>query len=499
MLLMRAHADTTWAMCYATVFTAGALGLLWQLHHARYPAPSPADLRPPAIIAVGMGAGVVGLMALMGTGPAALLEGVLLAPLRHPGVYTFPAKVAPAAAALALGLLGAGLVGVRWCNHARYPAVIVSLRLVAGIWFFAQLPNALMTGGHETFLLAWGPSLAALMCMPLGNENPRWVQARLCVGLVYVWQTLHAYPVAGTQVAWGSFLGITLIITGWSESAHYLWSRRPIVGHGLLLIPLIMAGAMIAQLAQHAQIAWGNSVAVKLPGANLLRPDFLLAHDLKAIGQNLSREADTVFSMPGMFSFNIWSDRPTPTACNATHWFSLLNDKQQAAIQRQLEADPRAMVVLHRHHLNYLYETGFGPAGPLKDYLLKAFQPAIRLAGYDVWTKTGRTIPAEGTFRMHEGRVSTALDPALKHVAQVTLRSLYTSAPDYVLPQPQSAVYDGVRWISTTAPANLPPNHRWLLVLRDAAGAELAILPQNTAPNLPPPPIFSAGEPPAIN
>jgi hypothetical protein len=231
----------------------------------------------------------------------------------------------------------------------------------------------------------------------------------------------------------------------------------------------------------------------------LLRPDFLIAYDLKAIEQNLRRHADTVFSLPGMFSFNIWSGRPTPTAGNATHWFSLLNQEQQAEIQRRLEADPRAMVVLHRHHLNYLYETGFGPTGALKDYLLKAFQPAIRLAGYDVWTKTGRSISAEGTFRMHEGRIFTALDPALREVAQVTLRSLYTSAPDYVLPQPQSAVRDGVRWIRTTAPALLPDKHRWLLVLRDEAGIELAVLPHNTAPNLPPPPVFSADEPPAVN
>jgi hypothetical protein len=488
MLLMRAHTDTTWAMCYATVFTAGALGLLWQLHHARDPAPRavPNQL-PAAVLAVGMGAGVVGLMALMGTGPAALLEGVLLAPLRHPGVYTFPAKVSPAATALALGLLGAGVIGARWTNHARYRAMIVSLRLMAGGWFFAQLPNAIMTGGQETFLLAWGPSLAALMCLPLGNANPRWVQARLWVGLVYVWQTLHAYPVAGTQVAWGSFLGITLIITGWNESAQYFWRRRPIVGRGLLMVPLIMSGVMVAQLAQHTQIAWGNSVDVKLPGASLLRPDFLIAYDLKAIEHNLRRESDTVFSLPGMFSFNIWSGRPTPTAANATHWFSLLNPSQQAVIQQRLEKDPRAMVVFHRDHLHYLYKTGIGPTGPLKDYILTAFQPAIRLGAYDVWVKSGRTIPAVGTFLMQEGRIFTALDPSLNGTVQVSLRSLYTSAPDYTLPQPQLTHVDGLRWITTTAPANLPDKHRWLLVLRDAAGAELAILPQNTAPNLQPP------------
>jgi hypothetical protein len=499
LLLIRAHADTTWAIAYATVFTASALGLLWQINHAGDPAPTAAaDLRPAGLIAAGLTAGVVSLMALRGTGPAAMLEGVLLAPLRHPGIYTFPANVSPEAAVVALVLLGAGIVGERWRHHPRYPSLIIGLRLIAGICFFAQLPNAITTGGQETFLLAWGPPLAALICIPLGVENPRWVEARMWVALVYVWQTLHAYPVAGTQVAWGSFLGITLIISGWIESCRYLWARRPVLSCGLLFVPLVISAGIVAQLTHYSCICWGNSVPIKLPGARWLRPDFLIAYDLKAIEQNLRREADTVFSLPGMFSFNIWSGRPTPTAANATHWFSLLNEAQQTTIQRRLEADPRAVVVLHRPHLHYLYETGFGPSGPLKDYLLTAFHPAIRLDGYDVWIKSGRTIPATGTFRMHEGRIFTAVDLTLKGVVQVTLRSLYTSAPDYVLPQPQRAFHDGACWISTTAPAQLPAKHRWLLVLRDAAGAELTILPQNTAPNLPPPPVFNGGEPPAI-
>ena len=500
MLLMRAHAEATWAMSYATVFAASALGLLWQLHHQPEPSPAPAaDLRPAGLIAIGLSILVITLIAVQGTGPSALLEGVLLAPLRHPGVYTFPAKVPPAAAALALGLLGAGVVGSRWIHHARYSSIIVGLRLLGGFYFFAQLPNAITTGGQESFLMAWGPPLAALMCIPLGAENPRWGQARLWVALVYVWQTLHAYPVAGTQVVWGSFLGITLIVTGWIESCRYLWAGRPVLSRNLLFVPLVISVGVVGQLAHYSWICWGNSVAIKLPGARWLRPNLLIAYDLKAIDQNLRREADTVFSMPGMFSFNIWSGRPTPTAANATHWFSLLNETQQAAIQRRLEADPRAMVVLHRHHLNYLYENGLGPTGPLKDYLLRAFQPALRLHGYDIWVKSGRTITAEGTFRIHEGQIFTALSLESGGVAKASLRSLYTSAPDYALPTPQMAVREGGRWLTTQAPAHLPSGHRWLLVLRDATGAELAVLPQNTAPNLPPPPVVNGGAPPAVN
>jgi hypothetical protein len=500
MLLMRAHADTTWAMAYATVLASSTLSLLWYLHHQPNPSPAPAaNLRPAVLIAVGLSGLVVSLMFLLGTGPSALLEGVLLAPLRHPGVYTFPSKVPPAAAALALGLLGAGVVGARWQHHARYPAIIVGLRLIAGIWFLAQLPNALMTGGLETCLLAWGPSLTSLMCIPLGTENPRWAHARLWVALVYVWQTLHAYPVAGTQVAWGSFLGITLIISGWSESCRHIWNRSPKLSRCLLVVPLVIAGGVLGQLTHYSRTWWTNSVTIELSGSRWLRPDRLIAYDLKAIEQNLRREADTVFSLPGMFSFNIWSGRPTPTAANATHWFSLLNETQQTAIQRRLESDPRAMVVLHREHLHYLYANGFRPTGALKDYLLSAFHPSIRLGSYDVWIKTGRTLPSEGTFRIHESRIFTALDQVSNGVTQANLISLYTSTLDYTLPPPQMVVLEGVRWLTTEAPANLPAGHRWLLVLRDAGGAELAILPQNTAPNLPPPPVFNGGEPPAIN
>jgi hypothetical protein len=101
-----------------------------------------------------------------------------------------------------------------------------------------------------------------------------------------------------------------------------------------------------------------------------------------------------------MFSFNIWSEKPTPTNANTTHWFSLLNKKDQQEIINKLETQPFAMIVLQRLHLHYLYKSNLAPEGPLKDYIYHHFQPTLRLDNYDIWTHRGREIAFVNIFQI---------------------------------------------------------------------------------------------------
>ena len=63
-----------------------------------------------------------------------------------------------------------------------------------------------------------------------------------------------------------------------------------------------------------------------------------LAAELRSLSVNAVAHCDLLFSLPGMFSFNLWTGLPSPTAANVTHWFNLLSPAQQAAVIAKLFA-----------------------------------------------------------------------------------------------------------------------------------------------------------------
>jgi len=99
-----------------------------------------------------------------------------------------------------------------------------------------------------------------------------------------------------------------------------------------------------------------------------------------------------LFSLPGSYSLNLWTGRPTPTLANATHWFSLLSPQQQREIIASLRADPRAVLVVQLDTLRFLIQQGFPPQGELVDYLSHHFQRAFEVDGYAFWVHRDRAI-----------------------------------------------------------------------------------------------------------
>src|SRR5690606_23211570 len=104
-----------------------------------------------------------------------------------------------------------------------------------------------------------------------------------------------------------------------------------------------------------------------LPGAELIRVPDDSAALFRLLTHNAVAHADALFSLPGMFSFNLWAGVPTPTLANVTHWFSLLDEQQQHSIVSALESHPRACVIVQREHIEFLEKRGLGPKGLLYD------------------------------------------------------------------------------------------------------------------------------------
>jgi hypothetical protein len=175
---------------------------------------------------------------------------------------------------------------------------------------------------------------------------------RSLVGAVLLLQYLHAYPVGGSQVSWATFLFVPLVALG-LEEIRQCWTARvgdsdpsprywtPLAA-GLLLIAIVKAAtAGVAMRDRHTR-----HLPLGLPGTANLRLAATQATAYRILVLNAAVHADMLFSLPGMFSLNVWTGLPTATSRNTTLWFTLLNAQEQADIIAALTEDERPVVIV---------------------------------------------------------------------------------------------------------------------------------------------------------
>jgi len=433
--LMHALLPESWVVEYAALFVLAALGVLVVLEANPVPV---AGWRVVAALAGGA-AGVtlltVGVTLARGSSVAGLLDGVLLNPLRQPGVYNFAFPWRPGSLATAAVALGIVVAARRRPASRRIAGLVVTVRLLAmavlvlaalvgaqglgeGPWRppdLAQRFFSLLGWEHASpaaFGMSFGVGLAALCALPLRHdeEGRKDARARQWLALVLVFQFLHAYPVAGSQLNWGTFLWVPLLILAVRDAWRYLpaWRWQRAAAATAALGAFGLSGVMGYTLLR---IGLGNRAygePLGLPGAERIGVPDDTVFGLRIMAENARAHADMLFSLSGLYSFNLWTGLPTPTLANATQWFESLSTPQQQAIVDRLRADPRAALIVQLDTFGLLSRQGFHARGVLADYLWHDFQRAFTVDGYSFWVHRGRRIAELSTGRLLAGATSGA-------------------------------------------------------------------------------------------
>lgn len=437
-VLMRSLWGGTWVHVFALVFVGSMLGIVLAARTVAAPVVGGAVWMRFAATTAAVGALVAGLALARGTTPAGLLNGVLLDPLKHPGVYFFEMNWRIGTSVLALALLAAAGFATRTgaADRPAFRHAVAAGRLLTALVFLAS-PLKLI----PTSLAAWGMSYGvtlAWLFVPRLHERDENAPVRAWVALVLVLQFLHAYPVAGSQMNWGTYLFVPLLALGLHGAAPvyagWLGPRfrllRPLAAGCILTVSLIMINQLFA-------IGRGRYLsadpALGLPGAGNIRLPADMVTTLQVLDENLTAHAETVFSLPGLYSFNLWTGRPTPTLANATHWFSLLSEDRQQETIKRLEADPRSIVIYQQDVIDYLGRGGFRMGGSLHTWLEANYTPALALDGYELRVRRGRSIAplstAQLTIEGETARFTLVLRAPAQPVAAVELRGLFAPAP----------------------------------------------------------------------
>ena len=417
-LLMRTLLGTPWVTTFAVIFALSATASVLSAGRG-------ADARATGrqwLWAVAGALPVVlivwGIILARGTTLSELGEGMVLGPLRHPGHFSLTydwASGAYLAALVSFFIFGLAWLRMRRAGPGAADSLVAALRLfaVAGLVLaLLRFPSL----SPDKLVFGFALSGLWLFLWPLQGEDPNVTLAQRWLGLVFLGQCLHAYPVTGSQIAWGTFLALPLAaIGGWSTTRWLVQRPRPAVRRlraGTLLLQaalLVFAGALSYRMAEIAR-RYFESRALQLPGAEPLRlPDGATAL-YRLLTFNAEAHCDMLFSLPGMFSLNLWTDLPTPTLVNVTHWFSLLDDRQQAEIVRALGAHPRSAVIVQEDHLAFLRKHDLTPGGPLFDYVMREYETAFEIDGFQ--------------FRVHRGRQIAPLQ-----TAELFFRDVPATAP----------------------------------------------------------------------
>ncbi len=398
--LMRPLLDAEWVQTFALVWACAAMAVIRALAINTEGRADWGTLGWGLAGAAAVGGLVIAVTVAHHGRLADIWEGVVLAPLRHPTTFSIRYLWTPGISLVALASLGCCMLAC--ARRRRQPGLetaIAVARLAATaalVFHLARFPA--ISSDYLVFGLAL--PMLWLFAWPLAGETPFAGQARGWLVLVLLGQCLHVFPVAGSQIAWGTLLVLPLAALGAWEAAVWLARRHS----GLFTAPRRRAAAITGAVLVAAfavTTGWkftrvgerySEGEYLGLPGAEMLRLPTPSTALFRLLTLNAVAHADVLFSEPGMFSYNIWTGLPTPTRANVTHWFSLLSPERQQAIVTALEAHPRACVIVHREHINYLSKRGLAPSGLLHDYIAREFEPLFTFDDFEFCVRRGRRV-----------------------------------------------------------------------------------------------------------
>lgn len=403
--LMGANLQKPWVLILAVQFTLSAAGFLWIT-----PTSQAQRVIPPRTWIISLVAFVVTLLLVSGvvwsrgTTLSAMLQTVLLNPLRHPSSFmigfTWQKGIWPVA-------------GVCWTLAAwagwelRYRGglgpftrgFVLATRTACLVMFIVNLKVWLTMPGINGVMVYCLP-LLPIFLIPLQDDrkDDPFLSVRLWTAALALPQVLHVYPVAGSQMSWGTFLLLPLLLTGWHE-ASLAWAEKiPRSGRWLPLgTRAVLLAIGLTQLGILLHTSWARYITSKpfgLSGAENIRAGDRARLALRLLTLNASLHADVLFSRQGMFSYNLWSGVPTPTAQNATHWFWLLDQPAQAAIIERLRTTQRSALITSQGLDEFLVSIGVPMACPLQTFLQAHYTPLFATEGLHFLVPQGsRAVP----------------------------------------------------------------------------------------------------------
>jgi hypothetical protein len=396
-VLMASDFGEAWARGYAFHVTAAALTVVIALRAREVSQRDPGELW--WIVGGFVLATAAILLALLGagTGLSGLYDGVVGQPLKQADAFSIPFPyvdrfVLLDALALATAIAYWFAARSRSGGTTPWQPLVSAFSILVGIEIALAaigktLPfDSLGSPGYQFGLLAF----AWIALIPVPGQGAGTTFARTLLPLLAVMQALHAYPVAGSQIAWSTFLLIPVGLLCVANGARGLMTvgssseRRVVMALGAVvaaILVLFVADATLRRPLRDIRAAYDAAMPLDLPGARTVR----LAPEEVDVYRHVTASIDTYcnafLTLPGLNSFYFWTEQEPPTGSNATAWTSLFDEARQRRVVDGTRRIPN-LCLLEHESLALGWTGGTIPDGPLVRYLKRGFEPVTTIGDY---------------------------------------------------------------------------------------------------------------------
>jgi hypothetical protein len=338
---------------------------------------------------------VIGIMLALGSSFGAFWHETVIVPTHQSAAYTAPialsrAVILWAAAWLAAAWLLRRLRSTGGLRTGGAPLLGALGRILAAlaIWFSTLTSDPIQLA----LPLLWVAAIPS--SRDDGSARGRFV--RIFIPALAVIQGLQAYPVAGTQLKFGSLLflvcGAICFADGWADLEAS--GRRA----GIAGVPprrtlmaafaaLLAAGLFLGYVARPLK-TWGNTYSanprLEIPGASDLHLPAQQVATFTRITTLLRSRCHSLLTLPGLLSFNLWSGLPAPSGLTAEPFWHLLSPAQQLTALARAKAAPGLCLVRNDQVARKWGNGSLPPQVPLVAYMEREFVPIARYDGYVV-------------------------------------------------------------------------------------------------------------------
>jgi len=403
-LVVKPHL-ATWAFNYGVAVSLSVAGALIALATVERPSLPVRMVTIYVGTAAATAAGFLLVVILRGTTVPALVNGILVRPSQFADLFNM-AFLWPnrgvTEALVSVGIASGYAVAARRGLSAPGPALAVLRLAVAGFGFW--LPHT----GYGALASYFTPLLWVLI-LPVRGEAGAAAFGRQVLATTAVLQSLQAYPVAGSQVAFASFLMVAALFVLVGDAFRDLdgWlGRRRLVSASCQAA--VAAGTFWLYRPLLDLEPWRALFAIRyelrLPGAELLRvpPDNVAEYQW--LTANISARCGSLLTMPGLYSLNAWSRVGPPSGRNVTAWTTLLTDSEQAEVWRSVDRAPQPCAVANPA----LARNWLGPRTldslPAVAQLRQRFREVGSAGNYTLLTRPGDAQPPAVLMPLAVGR-----------------------------------------------------------------------------------------------
>jgi hypothetical protein len=406
-VLLAGKFDEGWPRRYAVHATAAALALVIVLR-ARRPLRR-ANEELGWLLGGFLVLGLVSCATIVATGTSleGLVQGLLRQPLRQSDAFTIPLQLDSRVYGLDLIALGAAAAywyvsrrrgpepGPGWLALTSLFSLGVGLAMALSVWGKGLPFDTGDFAGYQFALL--GFAWVALL-RPDADRRADVSFPLLLLPLLAVPQALHAFPVAGSQTLYATFLLVPVGAICIANGARGILAALPAGAErqalvGVAACVVVVAGYLVVNSTLREPLkptrdGYEANVSLRLPGSETIHLPAEEAERYEEIATAIDRNCASLIMLPGMNSFYFWTEIEPPTGYTATGWPTLFDDEHQRQVITDI--DPIENLCLLR---NLPYAAGWGngtiPEGPLVRYLEQGFDPIGRWDDYELLRREG--------------------------------------------------------------------------------------------------------------